>query len=95
MDGGIAMRKLHFRIEQWNAGERTIAAPDNLIVPRAAFDAAAKPGLRLTLRDRARVIARHPETELNAPNSPCWRLSARSAARVLLAAPRSRPAFAV
>jgi hypothetical protein len=70
MDGDIAMHELHFRIEQWDVGyahiERTIAAADNLIVARAAFDAAARqyPRLHLTLRDRARVIGWHPETSM-------------------------------
>jgi hypothetical protein len=55
-----------FKIERWSADdatlERSIAAADNLVVARAAFDAAvaAYPQARTTLRDGIRVIAKYP-----------------------------------
>ena len=59
---------LFLTIEEWStAGEfvRVIARADNLIVARAAFDAAVKqyPTLRLRLRNRALVMAERVPTK--------------------------------
>jgi hypothetical protein len=57
---------LPFKVERWNADdshiEGVIAAADNVIVARAAFEAAVKahPAARITLRDGIRVIEQHP-----------------------------------
>ena len=52
----------HYRIDLWDDAdkriEQVIAFVSDLVVARAAYDAAiqAKPGKRITLRQRARVI---------------------------------------
>jgi hypothetical protein len=55
----------HFRIDLWDVGgrvtiEKVIAFVSDLDEARAAYEAAvkAKPGKRITLRQRARVIER-------------------------------------
>lgn len=55
---------LAFRVEQWdeagNRVEELIAAAGNVLVARAAYEAAVKlrPGTNITLRNHARVIER-------------------------------------
>ena len=55
-------------VEQWDEHDRieeVLARTSNALVGRGAFDAARqqRPEARLTLRDRARVIAKHEPGE--------------------------------
>ena len=60
----ISPDDFHFRIDLWDDGdkriEQVIAFASDLVVARAAYAAAvqAKPGKRITLRQRARVLDR-------------------------------------
>jgi hypothetical protein len=60
-------RELHYRIDAWapdgNRIERLMAAIDDIFVARTAFEKIVElyPEQRWTLRQRARIIAEHPE----------------------------------
>jgi hypothetical protein len=55
----------NFNVEQWFEGDRyeTLALCRTLALARAAFAAAVaeKPAGRFTIRNRTRVVKRHPE----------------------------------
>jgi hypothetical protein len=57
----------NFNVEQWSEGDRyeTLAICRTLALARAAFDVAIaeKPGGRFMIRQRIRVVKRHPESD--------------------------------